>query len=162
MADLFDFGKIGSIADIRKRAPVTIKVDDNILQGIYHLLTQQASGASDVQIDKSFGEEIYITQFGQKLMPMTLVCIALPPELCPDALPQQGNGVTEESLAKLYNNRHAGRVRPGGAVTRITVISDKVTFEGILVSINQVPHQLSDGFNYDVFRYTLTIQGTYI
>ena len=160
MADLFNDTEIGSIGDARKRAPVTIQVDGSTLQGRFHLISQQVQAGADVQIDKTFSDDILVTSFGQKLLPMSLVCIALPEGLCPAAV-EGSNGVSESTLAQLYRNRHAGRRKSNGKVTRITVAFDKEVFDGILVGINQVPHNLSDGANLDVFRYTLTIQGNF-
>jgi len=158
--ELFNETDIGKSPEIRKKAPVTIYVDEKKLQGRYHLLTQQVQAAADVQIDKTFDDDILVTSFGQKLLPMQLTCIALPPDLCPDAS-EGSNGVTEDTLAKLYRNRHAGRKGQGGKVTKIAVVFDKVTFDGILMSLTQVPHNLSNGANLDVFRYTLSIMGNF-
>jgi hypothetical protein len=158
--ELFNDTEIGSLAEVRRRAPVTIKVDGSVLAGRFHLITQQVQAGSDVQIDKTFDEDILVTSFGQKLLPMNLVCIALPEGLCP-GVSASGNGVSETSLAQLYRNRHAGRRRKNGTVTRITAAFDGEVFDGILIGINQVPHDLSDGANLDVFRYTLIIQGNF-
>lgn len=157
---LFDDTKIASIADVRRRAPVTLKIDGSTLQGRFHLISQQVQGAADVQIDKTFSEDIYVTAFGQKMLPMNLVCIAIPAGMCSNAT-EGSNGVSENTLAKLYKNRHAGKRRANGSITRITAAFDGVVFDGILVGISQVPHDLSDGINMDVFRYTLTIQGNF-
>jgi hypothetical protein len=160
MPELFNDTEIGSLAEVRKRAPVTIKVDGSALKGRFHLISQQTQAGSDVQIDKTFDEDILVTSFGQKLLPMNLVCIAIPEGLCQGVI-QDGNGVSEKTLAQLYRNRHAGRRKPNGQITRITAAFDGEVFDGILVAISQVPHDLSDGANLDVFRYTLTIQGNF-
>lgn len=160
MSELFNDTEVGALGEVRKRAPVTIKIDGSVLKGRFHLISQQVTGGSDVQIDKTFDEDILVTSFGQKLLPMNLVCIAIPEGLCSNAI-ESGNGVSEKTLAQLYRNRHAGRRRANGQVTRITVAFDGEVFDGILVGLNQVPHDLSDGANLDVFRYTLIIQGNF-
>jgi hypothetical protein len=158
--ELFNDTEIGSLAEVRKRAPVTIKIDGSTLAGRFHLISQQVNAGADVQIDKTFDEDILVTSFGQKLLPMNLVCIAIPDALCQNSI-QGGNGVSEQTLAQLYRNRHAGRRKANGQVTRITVAFDGEVFDGILIGVNQVPHDLSDGANFDVFRYTLIIQGNF-
>jgi len=160
MANLFNDTEIGSIGDIRRRAPVTIQVDGSTLQGRFHLLSQQVQAAADVQIDKTFSDDMLVTSFGQKLLPMSLACIALPDNLCSNAV-EGSSGVSERTLAQLYRNRHAGRRKSNGKVTRITVAFDREVFDGILIGIQQVPHNLSDGASIDVFRYTLIIQGNF-
>jgi hypothetical protein len=160
MPELFNDTEIGSLGEIRRRAPVTIKVDGSKLQGRFHLISQQVNAGADAQIDKTFSDDVLVTSYGQKLMPMNLVCIALPSGLCSNAT-EGGSGVSENTLGKLYRNRHAGRRNRRGNVTRITVAFDGVVFDGILMGIQQVPHNLSDGQNLDVFRYTLTIQGNF-
>jgi hypothetical protein len=160
MPQLFNDTEIGTLEDVRKRAPVTIKVDGSTLAGRFHLITQQVNAGADVQVDKTFDEDILVTSFGQKLLPMNLVCIAIPDALCRNAI-EGGNGVSEQTLAQLYRNRHAGRRKANGKITRITVAFDGEVFDGILIGINQVPHDLSDGANLDVFRYTLIIQGNF-
>jgi len=157
---LFDETKISSVADARRRAPVTILVDNKKLQGKFHLISQQVQGGSDVQIDKTFSSAILVTSFGQKLLPMSLMCIALPDGMCPDAA-ESASGVNERSLATLYQNNHAGRRNSEGDIVRIKVSFDQVVFDGILVGITQAPHSLSDGADLDIFRYTLTIQGNF-
>jgi len=151
---LFNDTEIGTIGDIRRRAPVIIRLDGKTLQGGIHLISQQVQAAADVQVDKTFDDDILVTSFGQKLLPMSLVCIALPANACSGA----SGG---DSLAKLYRNNHAGKRRASGKVSRITVGFDGETFDGILTAISQVPHNLSDGASMDVFRYTLNIQGNF-
>jgi hypothetical protein len=158
---LFNETDIGKTAEIRKKAPVTIFVDNTKLQGRYHLVTQQVQAAADVQIDKTFDDDILVTSFGQKLLPMQLTCIALPDGLC-DGAAEGSDGISEDSLAAMYKNRHAGRKGSGNKVTKIAVVFDKVTFEGILMSLSQVPHNLSNGASIDIFRYTLSIMGNFL
>jgi len=160
MPNLFDKTEIGRTTDERRQSPVTIRVDNNVLQGKFHLISQQCQAAADAQIDKTFDAAVLVTSFGQKLLPMALVCVALPGNLCANAS-GGSNGVPETSLATLYRNRHAGRPGSSGKVTRITVAFDGVVFDGVLVGLSQVPHTLSSGVSMDVFRYTLSIQGNF-
>jgi len=165
MPDPFPNTVFGKTADYNRRRPVKIEIgyQGSLLRnmaGVFHLLSQTTQAASDVQIDKTFDDDMLITSFGQKVQPMQLVCIALPPEACP-GIKEGKNGVSEDTLAQLYRNRHAGSKRYKNGVTKIKVTFDKVVFEGVLTGLSQVPHKMVGDNNFDVFRYTLTIQGAF-
>lgn len=151
----------GSSDSGKEAARITVVVDGNKILGRFHFLSTAFNTASDVQMDKTFGDEILITGFGQKLTTLQLGGVALPDgkTVC-DNVKDSARGVAAKTLPELYLRYHAGLLKRDGDFALTQVILAPTIFEGVIVGLQLSPYTLSDGKDMDLQQYTLTIMGT--
>lgn len=157
--ELFNETKIGTVEAARRQPKVEIQVigkGGGRFSGDFHLISQASQAAADVQIDRTFGGDILVTAFGQKMVPMQISCLSIPRDVACGNVDKAGG----TSMAQFYNKYNAGN-RGSSTIPILRVGFDGVRFEGILVGLRQRPYTLSDSADIDLFAYDLTIQGSY-
>jgi len=159
MGDIYGNTKIGALDKSDRQPKIYVRIDGKKISGSYHILSQATTAGADVQIDKTFDDDILVTSFGQKLIPMQLGGITIPKDaLCSNSGLSGGSNL---SLAAFYKKYNAGSKQNKGKVPVISVSFDGVIFEGILIGLQQSPYTLSDGAALDLYQYTLIIQGNF-
>jgi len=167
MPDIFagtNIGKAYGSSDSGKSpGRITVIVDGKKILGRFHFLSTAFSAAADVQMDKTFGDEILVTGFGQKMTTLQLGGVALPDgdTVC-DNIKDSARGVKEKTLPELYLRYHAGLLKADGEFALCQVVLSPTIFEGVIVGIQLSPYTLSDGKDMDLQQYTLTIMGTLV
>lgn len=150
----------------QRKQPITVKIDNQLVAGFFTFLSNTMSAASDVQIDRTFNDDLLVTGFGQKVTPLQLAGISLRDSnaaLCENATGQFGTskGLNATTLPELYLKYHAGKRRKKDkSVPIVKVVYQGVVFEGYLVGLTQSPYTISDGKALDVIQYTLTVMGS--
>ncbi len=121
------------------------------------------TAASDVQIDRSFDDDLLVTAFGQTVTNMQLAGVSLNDsnlEVCDNATEVTGDQAGVGTLPELYLKYHAGKRNGQQSVPIVSVTYAGAVFKGFLVGLTQSPYTISDGRNMDVLQYTLTVAGS--
>lgn len=165
MTKLFDKTQLGLAPDGQRKARIMVKVDGTIVAGSFSFISNNMVAASDVQVDRSFDDDLLVTGFGQKVTNMQLAGVSLADsnlEVCDSAKKLVGENALAgvKTLPEFYLKYHAGKRRGTDTVPIMEVVYMGAVFEGFLVGLNQSPYTISDGKNLDVIQYTLTIFGS--
>ncbi len=126
----------------------SVTADGKRIDGNLYLSSVQGSGESNIQIDRTFGGDMLVTAFGEKLTPLTLTGLYIA-SMCPDS-------GANENLMKLYARYRAGT----NAKTPVVVVTygDNV-FRGLLAALTLAPYSGSGGING--YSYSLKVIGSF-
>jgi len=163
------FGSSAVIAkapDSTRMPRLSVYIDDTIVDGVFSFISNSMTAASDLQIDRSFSDDLLVTAFGQKVTALQIAGISLSDSLlsdtalCDNAAELGNGGFSQRTLPELYLEYHAGKRKKGTEKVPLTrVVYSGTVFEGFLVGLTQSPYTVSDGKNLDVLQYTFTIMG---
>jgi len=128
-----------------KQGSPALLTSDGVAIGTLILLDLQGSAESNVQIDRTFDGNFFVTSFGQKLTPWTVTGMAPRNPCDPD---MQGG----QAIKDFYENFNAGDNGP----VSLELTFDKLSIAGILLTMAIGPYRVND---VDAYRYTLTIMG---
>lgn len=160
---LFENTQIGASPEGTRKARITVKIDSTVIAGSFTFISNSMNAASDVQIDRSFDDDLLVTGFGQKVTNLQLAGVSLEDsnvDVCKNANETLANATGVGTLPELYLKYHAGKRAGQSKVPIVKVVYAGVVFEGFLIGLTQSPYTISDGRNLDVLQYTLTIAGS--
>jgi hypothetical protein len=163
---LFDKSVIAATASGDTRTTrISVYLDGQLVAGVFTFISNSMTAASDVQVDRTFNDDLLVTGFGQKATNLQIAGISLEDagiEKCEgDVVATPGSQLKGKTLPELYLNYHAGRRQTESEkipVMRV-VYGKSAVFEGFLVGLTQSPYTISDGKSMDVIQYTLSVLG---
>jgi hypothetical protein len=152
MASKNIFGKPGIAVDsTREEVPALLEMKVNGASESAQLLLLDIQGAAEgnVQVDRTFDEQIFVTSFGQRLSQWTISGFA-PRNLCDNVQEGKQSG---KIISKFYDKYNAGDNGP----IEVGLSFDGIAITGILLGMGIGPYRVQEA---DAYRYTLHILGS--
>jgi hypothetical protein len=174
MSKLFEKTQIGRAPETDRDPRISVFIEPSggggqlAVAGVFNFVSNSMGAAADVQLDRTFDDDILVTGFGQKITALKIAGISmgdLGDAVCDNAKEEAAAGgsgsVDETTLPGLYLKYHAGnRLKQGEKVPLVSVVYGGTVFEGFLTGLTQSPYTISDAGAFDVIQYTLTITGS--
>ena len=149
MARLFDKSQIVKTGDDDEKIRVSMEIDGSAIAGDTFITTFGGGGASNVQLDRTFGGKLLVTAFGERLEQFSFTGLSAP-DSC------SGSPDSGSDLGAFYRKYRAGTAGPATPVLKMSF--DSNVFRGVILGMNVQPWPQDNR----MLQYTISVMGTII
>jgi len=149
MSNLFDKTVVVKVGDDDEKIRVSMEIDGASIAGDTFITNFSGGGASNVQLDRTFGGKLLVTAFGERLEQFSFSGLSAP-DSC------SGGTSSGSDLGAFYRQYRAGN--SGAATPVLKLAFDSNVFRGVILGMNVQPWNVDNR----ILQYTITAMGSIV